>query len=87
MPPQDNKLVILLGQSWQGSEYIEVTRRVKKGGYRVRAVRKTWKGGRVTLFSEEAWNAGEVISKIQENLLPIFKVPESVKEEIKAFCE
>lgn len=96
MPPQnlsqsqqsrDNRLTIFLGDTWVGSEYIVITRRVRKGGFRVRGVRKTWRGRRVTLFSEEAWSAEEIISKIEKNLLPIFKVPEPVIEEIKAFCD
>ncbi|WP_202320361.1 hypothetical protein [Archaeoglobus neptunius] len=82
-----DRLVIPMGQTWSGTEYIEITKRVRKGGYRVRGVRKTWRGHRITLFSEEAWDAGEVISKIRANLLPIFEIPESVKEEIKNFCE
>ncbi len=82
----DPELTIPLGQTWEGFEFIKIRRYKQKPGFKISFIRKYWSGKYRTISTAQARNADEIIQKIEESLLPIFKVPEDVKAEIRMFC-
>ena len=83
---KNNKLMIPLGPTWSGFEFITVQRYKRKTGYKISFVCKYWSGKFRTLKTAQAETAEEIIQKIQETLYPVFKLPDEVVEEIKQFC-
>jgi len=80
------ELTIPLGETWSGFEFIKIRKYKRKQGYKITFIRRYWSGKYRTLATEQAQTADEIIQKIKENLLPIFEIPEKVKEEIRRFC-
>jgi len=81
------ELKIPIGQTWSGFEFLKIKKYKRKQGYRVDFIRKTWSGKFITLATEKALDADEIIEKISKNLLPIFEIPDEIKEQIKDFCK
>lgn len=81
-----NTLTIPVGQTWQGFDFFKITKYKRKEGFKVEAVTKYWSGKFMTKARAQAKDAEEVIQAMSKMLLPIFEVPEEVKEKIKEFC-
>lgn len=82
----NGKLTISLGPTWSGFEFITIQRYKCKAGYKISFVRRYWSGKYRTLKTTQAQTAEEIVQKIHESLLPIFRLPDDVIEQIKQFC-
>lgn len=80
------ELTIPLGETWSGFEFIKIRRYKRRQGYKITFIRRYWSGKYRTLATDQAQTADEIIQKINESLLPIFKLPEEVEEKIRRFC-
>ncbi|MHC1624663.1 MAG: hypothetical protein ACXQS2_01495 [Methermicoccaceae archaeon] len=81
-----DEITIPVGESRDGFEFIKIRKYKRNKGYGITFTIKYWSGSYYTIAREQAQNADEIIQKIEKRILPIFKVPEHVKEEIKRFC-
>lgn len=80
-----DELNIPLGKTYRGFEFIKIRKYKRKQGFRIYFILKTFRGKFITLATEEAKNAREIITKINKNLLPIFELPDEIKRDIEEF--
>jgi len=58
-----NELKIAIGETWSGFEFIKIRRYKRKQGFKIYFIRKTWRGKYITLATEKALDADEIICK------------------------
>ena len=81
---KNNKLMIPLGPTWSGFEFITVQRYKRKTGYKISFVCKYWSGKFRTLKTAQAETVEEIIQKIRETLY--FRLSDEVVGVIRQFC-
>ncbi len=81
-----DEITILLGQTRKDTEFIKIRRYKRKTGYKIVFVQKYWSGKYRTLLTKTAVDAEDVIRKINDALLPIFRLRDEDVEKIRRFC-